>query len=124
MSEVIERFFEHNSTLREFYIGWNLITAIGGNKIFNLLADNDSIVVLDLSYNSIGKCRSTLKRDTITMTQMFGAFFKQNERILHLDISNNSFTLEQSLEISTLLNLNKTIVGFHFEGNYGYVDSR
>ena len=72
----------------------------------------------------MGKCKSMLKRDTITMTQMFGAFFKLNERILHLDISNNSFTLEQSLEISTLLNLNKTILGFHFEGNYGYVDCR
>ena len=44
-----------NSSLREIYLGWNFITAMGGNKLFNLLAENDSLVVLDLCYNSLGK---------------------------------------------------------------------
>lgn len=44
--------------------------------------------------------------------------------MIHLDLSNNHFGLEDSLEIATALVKNKTIYGFHFSGNTGYVDSR
>jgi hypothetical protein len=47
---------------------------------------------------------------------------KQNKEIVHLDLSNNNFNLKESMEISVALEKNKTIYGFHFQGNYGYVD--
>lgn len=41
-----------------------------------------------------------------------------------MDLSNNNFSLNDSIEISKALEDNHTIYGFHFSGNYGYVDSR
>ena len=50
--------------------------------------------------------------------------FKTNERIIHLDLSNNNFSLDESKKISEGLKTNNSIYGFHFEGNYGYIDNR
>lgn len=48
----------------------------------------------------------------------------KNVEIRHLDLSHNYFSLEDSLSISESLENNKTIYGFHYTGNVGYVDSR
>jgi len=57
-----------------------------------------------------------------------------NTSIVHLDLSNNSFNLKDSQSISNSLYViffnfqyifykyNKTIYGFHFSKNHGYVD--
>lgn len=42
----------------------------------------------------------------------------------HLDLSNNYFETESSLKIAEALKKNKSIYGFHYSGNAGYVDSR
>ena len=45
--------------------------------------------------------------------------------MVHLDLSNNSFSYDESQLIAENLNkYNKTIYGFHFIGNYGYVDNK
>lgn len=40
----------------------------------------------------------------------------------HFDLSGNSFSVKESKNISEALKENKTIYGFHFEGNKGYTD--
>ena len=47
-----------------------------------------------------------------------------NKTLLHVDLSENNFNLEESKTISEALEKNKKIYGFHFSGNYGYVDSK
>jgi hypothetical protein len=39
--------------------------------------------------------------------------------MIHLDMSNNKLTLEESTEIAKSLNKNRTIYGIHYVGNYG-----
>lgn len=51
-------------------------------------------------------------------------FIKFNTELVHFDLSNNNFTYIDSIAISAALVDNKTIYGFHFAGNAGYVDSR
>ena len=38
-------------------------------------------------------------------------------------MSNNHFTAPQTIKIAEALRANRTIYGFHFTGNKGYVDS-
>lgn len=78
--------------------------------------------MLDLSFNHLGQeetNKKIVKEDSIPGII---EFFKNNTTIIHLDISYNNFTLQESKIISQCLKKNKTIVGFHFEGNHGYVD--
>lgn len=51
-------------------------------------------------------------------------FFKKNEKVIHLDLSSNYFTVEECRQIAEGFNENKSIYGFHFFGNFGYVDNR
>jgi len=43
----------------------------------------------------------------------------KNKKIVHLDLSNNFLDRADFSIISKALELNKTIYGFHYEGNYG-----
>lgn len=48
--------------------------------------------------------------------------------MLHFSLNNNGFSFEESQKIAEValfykaLKTNKTIYGFHFSGNYGYID--
>ena len=50
-------------------------------------------------------------------------FLKGNSALIHLDLSCNKFTYNESQQISEALENNQSIYGFHFKGNYGYVDN-
>lgn len=47
-----------------------------------------------------------------------------NKSLIHFDLSSNNFSKEESEIIGEGLEQNKTIYGFHFRGNYGYIDSK
>ena len=47
-----------------------------------------------------------------------------NRTLLHADFSENNFSEEESKTIGEGLEKNKKIYGFHFSGNYGYIDSK
>jgi hypothetical protein len=72
--------------------------------------------VLDFSYNPIGGPDSAVSLCNL---------LKQNENILHADFSNCNFKLEECKTIEEGLNVNKTMIGFHFEGNgSSFIDER
>ena len=50
----------------------------------------------------------------------------QNEKkfLIHLDLSFNNFNLEESKTIQKFLTENHTLFGFHFRGNYGFIDQK
>lgn len=43
--------------------------------------------------------------------------------MVHLDVSNNHFTKPQTIKIAEALKFNRTLYGFHFTGNNGFMDS-
>ncbi len=42
-------------------------------------------------------------------------WLQKSPKIVHLDLSNNNFNYNESLEFSKVFNLNQTIIGFHFK---------
>jgi len=59
-----------------------------------LESDNEAIKVLDLSWNSLGDHKEY--KYTSTICQLL----EKNKGIIHLDLSNNNFNLEESILIS------------------------
>lgn len=110
-----------SNELKELYLHWNLIRGVGGAQIFAGLKSNDQLKVLDLSYNILGKGEQ--KKINACVPGVCD-FIKTNVELVHLDLSNNNFTYADSVAISSALEENKTIYGFHYAGNVGYVDSR
>ena len=84
--------------------------------MFSVLNDNENIRVLDISWNCLGINKN------ISCAEKLTEMLKKNKCIVHLDLSNNNFDLKESILISSGLEENKSIYGFHFHGNYGYVD--
>lgn len=85
--------------------------------LFDCLANNENLLVLDLSYNSLGS-------STGKVIDRLSDFFVKNKTLLHLDLTSNHFTLADCQKISEGLKQNHSIYGFHFMGNFGYVDSK
>jgi len=117
IGEPIKTVLLKNPYLAELYLHWNQIKGPGGQKIFQGLLENDSITVFDISWNSLGGNNPSVAPIIVEVLQ-------KNEKMVHLDLSNNYFTFEESRLISHGLENNHTIYGFHFIGNYGYVDSK
>ena len=76
---------------------WNQISGIGGRKLAKAMINNNSIQIMDLSFNNMG-IGSGGNNCVIAFKQMF----KKNSTIVHLDISHNSFKTEQMATLGIL----------------------
>ena len=117
IADSIKTLFQKNSYIQEIYLHWNLFKTPGGIKIFQGVLESESLMVLDISWNSIGSGNPSVVPDILEL-------FKKNDKLIHLDLSNNNFSRDESKRISEGLAANQSIYGFHFVGNYGHVDSR
>jgi len=90
--------------------------------------------ILDLSWNTIGakyfpakkkkkKGIKPKKFDPIGHNgRTWGAAVKANETLVHLDLSYNKFEQIDTEIFSTELDSNHTLVGVHYQGNFGAFD--
>ena len=113
----IAKMIEQNSSIEELYLSWNQIKSQGGTALFDAMAKKPHIRVLDLSWNSLGLYDSPFATN-------FAAFISRDEYLAHLDLSNNSFSKKSALIIAEALKNNHSLYGFHFQGNFGYVDAK
>lgn len=113
----IKKMLEENSTLKKLDLHWNNFKDMGSALIFEGLTKNDSLKELDLSWNSIGQ--SNDKKGLLKLS----ALIPSAQGLKHLDLSFNSFTIEECEILSKGLNENHTILGLHFMGNDGHVDA-
>ena len=58
----IQNMLLKNYSLKEFYIRWNKITQIGGQKVINGVLTREVIAVLDLSWNRLNRCPKLHKK--------------------------------------------------------------
>ena len=83
-----------------------------------LIQESDLIKVLDLSWNNFQDKK---------YTPLFGTKWKkaleENKSLLHLDLSFNKISLEDTKLISEGIHFNNTLFGYHYAGNCGIVDS-
>ena len=121
-----------NLYLRELYLRWNGLTAKFGSVFFSEIKSKSNLKVLDLSWNSLGKGLKVIKppkkgrrnrNQVAELAPVLQEFLEEDKYLIHIDLSCNGFRYEECEMIQAGLSKNHTIYGFHFEGNYGYVDS-
>lgn len=122
IAEAVSIVLTNNQNLQELYLAWNNLSSVGGEKIFKALGKNKGLRVLDFGWNSLGSNMKVIKKNAATFIDTLSAALKENTSLLHLSLSNNGFSFEESQKIAEGLNNNKNIYGFHFSGNYGYID--
>jgi hypothetical protein len=122
VAEKLAELIYHHDKLSELYIRWNNFTSFGGRKIFQVLIKNEQLRVADFGWNLFGESYKVLRTEAGLIDDLCN-FLQDNKTLMHLDISNNHFTLAQAERISKALRRNNTIYGLHFTGNKGYMNS-
>ena len=101
--------------LKEIGLKWNNIDGQGGEAIARGLKVNKCLKMLDLSWNKMGVKRGNMKVGDIG--KAWGEAFKENETLIHIDISFNKFQEEDTEILAKDLEENQTIMGIHYQGN-------
>lgn len=122
IADSVTRLVTNNQTLEELYLAWNNLTSVGGEPIFRALGKNKTLRVLDLGWNGFGTNLKVEKRNANSFVDSVSIALKENTCLVHLSLSNNGFSFDESKKIAEGLNQNKTMYGFHFSGNFGYID--
>lgn len=103
-------------SLRELTLSWNNIHAAGAVALSQGLLENESLRVLDLSWNGFGSSSDQEAVRTLSSVLVI------NSSITHLDMSHNQLDLEDCSVLSEGLAKNSTILGLHMEGNTASID--
>lgn len=104
---------------------------IGAASIADALLENESLQILDLSFNPIGnglklsKDNSTqvdaLKgkkgKKSASAADNFSKMFEKNRKLLHCNFSHCGFSKEECEVMRVGLNQNHTVLGLHMIGN-------
>ena len=95
-AESLGKALKVHSFLKSVLLHWNKIGGQGGSKLFKALSSHDILQVLDLSFNNMG-----ITNGRICAVQL-KAMLKKNVSLRHIDISHNSFDLQNSLLIGNI----------------------
>jgi hypothetical protein len=114
----IKSMLVENHYLKKLDLHWNNLKDRGTLLVFEGLSKNDSLKELDLSWNSIGNSREKGCIKSISNC------FAKIQGLAHLDLSFNSLTGEECVELGRGLEANHDILGIHMMGNEGIVDSQ
>jgi hypothetical protein len=115
--EAIKDILLNQRYLAELYLHWNQIKPDGGQLVLDGLLENQTIRVFDFAWNTLGG-------DVPGIIEKLTQIIKEKTNIVHMDLSCNNFSLSESKKIAAALVDNKTIYGFHFRGNFGYIDTK
>jgi hypothetical protein len=132
---LVETLHNHPS-MKELYLRWNCLTEKFGQTLFGHFIEVENVEkctlkVLDLGWNRMGKGLKVVapqpkrRRGPVIpdMAECLKQFLETNKTVVHFDLCSNKFRFEECKLIQEGLEKNHAIYGFHFEGNYGYVDS-
>ena len=75
----------------ELYLHWNRLHDATGKMIVLALVENQSLQVMDLSYNSLGITVNNTSNGAEYLGEYLGS---QDCRLVHLDLSHNDFNLD------------------------------
>lgn len=126
--------FTKNHYLKEIYFRWNGLTSQFAGPFLRSVVENKELMVIDLAYNHIGKGLKVIRENKqkrrrrgriqdVDVAEIINEFLQDNKSLAHFDLSCNHFRYEECEIIAEGLKVNHSVYGFHFDGNYGYVDS-
>ena len=101
--------------LKELGVKWNDINGEGALAIAEAITVNRELKVLDLSWNKLGVKPKKIKNGVIG--RAFGKALRDNRTLVHLDLSFNKIGEEDTQILSEDLMQNRTLIGFHYQGN-------
>ena len=110
-----------NTKVRELRLNWNKITAKGGLMLAQALHNNKHIKSLNLGWNNIGVVTKKMEKSQIG--RGWGQALTENTSLLHLDLSFNKIDQYETQILSEKLKKNHTLLGIHYQGNEGRIDS-
>lgn len=110
-----------NSNIEELYLSWNNLSSLTAEPLFKATLPSN-LKVLDLGWNQIGTNMKVAKRNADSCLNALCDCISNNKSLVHMSLNNNGFSMEESTKIADALKKNKSIYGFHFSGNNGYVD--
>ena len=77
-----------NVAITTLFLRWNLVKGKGGGRIAQAMSTNNSVRVLDISYNNLGISKSN------ESSKIWKSTFEENKTLVHLDLSHNKFILK------------------------------
>ena len=114
----LANYIKYTTHLLKLDLSWNNIRGDGGKHICSALSDNECIRVMDLSWNSLASPAE--ENCSLALAETF----RNNVKLVHLDISHNQFTGSDCEKLAEGLATNHTLLGLHIEGNYADIDSK
>ncbi|GMI39158.1 hypothetical protein TrCOL_g10432 [Triparma columacea] len=115
--EAIAKMLEKVS-LQRLSLGWNKVDGQAATSLFKALASHQSLLALDVSWNSIGTFPTPHKSSLEGMAQLCG-MIAHSSSLFHLNLSANKFSEEDCKKLANVLHSNTTICGLHFDHNPG-----
>ncbi|EAS04473.2 hypothetical protein TTHERM_00616480 (macronuclear) [Tetrahymena thermophila SB210] len=124
-SQELKDLLENSMTLQELYLKWNNFRQDGGICIAQGIKKNQSLKVLDISFNNLGshqskKLLANEKEIPPTIGKQFAEAFTSNKKLIHLDMSNCNLESQECQLIQEAIKKNTILFGLHFEGNSNY----
>ena len=96
ISQAASKLLTNSQTLQELYLAWNNLTSVGGQSIFSALSKNSKMRILDFGWNSFGSNLKVIKKNAASFIEEVCRFLRENTSVIHLSLSNNGFSLEES----------------------------
>lgn len=100
VAEPLAYMLAKNATLDELYLSWNNFSSVGGELIFKSLAKRESLKVLDMAWNSLGSNMKVIKKNALSFVDTLCSFISNNRKMVHLSLTNNGFSYEESQKIA------------------------
>ena len=121
-AEGIAYLIRQTQSVRAFYMAWNRVRETGGAEIGLALEYNTSLVVFDAGFNSFGARAVKQGSNSFRIAHSEAAdalrsAFKENNKLLHVDLSHNQFTEIDCQVMAGGLVINHTLIGLHMLGN-------
>jgi len=112
-------------------LSWNTLHGEGAQSFIRGVYDNGivsggKLQRLDVAWNRMGSgshsADETRRREALITARIWGEVFKHGNTLFHLDLSYNSFNVDECEAIAEGLQSNHTLFGIHLVGNEATVD--
>ena len=87
---------DENNSLLALMLHWNKIKGTGAIHLAQALLQNDSLQIFDASFNNFG---ITINNES---AKIWKKMFNENTTLIHLDLSHNSFKLDDCVLMSII----------------------
>jgi hypothetical protein len=116
---------QKNKHIVVLFMRWNFITSKGAINLARALGNNESLQILDASFNAFGS--NTIIGDGHKFPSVgrgLGKMFSSNRTLIHMDLSHNNLSRDDCQAMQESLKINHTLLGLHLSGNQANLDPK